>query len=100
MKDIEPAKLVAKRCFSVVRISRADLNTRSKRCFTFVHIRAPVTPGQARYDGDDARPPALISKLSDNLEQRFGPVLDDFRRQSDRSKRLSEVSHFIPAAAS
>ncbi len=80
-------------------IKRAALNMRSKRCFTFVHIRAPVTPGstrgpvkqcppaagfllldtgsvtpdliRGRYDGADAQPRALISKLIDNLERLF-----------------------------
>ncbi len=46
---------------------------RSKRCFAFVLIPAPVTPDliRGRYDGDDARPPALIPKLIDNLERIF-----------------------------
>ena len=52
------------------------LDMRSKKCFTFVLIPAPVTPNsiRGRYDGDDAQPPALIPKLIDNLEPLFRAI--------------------------
>ncbi len=48
-------------------------------------------PGQARYDGDDARPPARIPKLIDNLEQlfRIAPaILSHFLRLMCRDAQM------------